>query len=218
MSFAEQLPFWNKLNYHERNYIERSIFIKHYSRGEPIFDSCDSYIGITQILTGRARMYISADDGKELTLFRIRKGECLVLSAADIMERITYETRLVAEDDTDVLMLGKAEFDSLVNNSIEVKAFAYQSIAEHLSDVMCGLKRMILEKLDQRIASFLIQESNSGEHVIYITQEQIASEFGTAREVVTRILGHFEASGYIALKRGQIAIVNPQELKLRFNL
>lgn len=218
MSLAERFPFWSKLSYHEKNYIDRMVFLKHYSKGDIIFNAIDSFIGITHVISGRARMYICTEDGKELTLFRIKQGDSLVLSAADIMERITYETELIAEEETDVIMLGKAEFDTLANNSLEIRAFMYQSIAEHLSDVMCGLKRMILDRLDVRLANYILEESKCGQEPILRTQEQVAIELGTAREVVTRTLGHFEAMGYITLKRGRIIVQDAKGLKQKFNL
>ena len=47
------------------------------------------------------------------------------------------------------------------------------------------------------------------------THAQIADELGTSREVVTRILGDFEAEGMIATSRGSIQVLRPQTVRER---
>ena len=47
----------------------------------------------------------------------------------------------------------------------------------------------------------------SGSNVLTITQDEIASEINSAREVVTRTLKKFADRGLIEVKRGKIIIL-----------
>ena len=51
------------------------------------------------------------------------------------------------------------------------------------------------------------------DNLVHATHELIASELGTAREVVSRILKDFERNGWVKLHRRKILILKPQGLK-----
>lgn len=44
--------------------------------------------------------------------------------------------------------------------------------------------------------------------IVTKTHQQLASDEGSVREVVSRILGEWAEAGLVALKRGQVQIVN----------
>ena len=52
-----------------------------------------------------------------------------------------------------------------------------------------------------------------GDKEISSTHQQIASELGTAREVVSRVLHDFQKRGYIAQSRGRITIIDKPALR-----
>ena len=47
---------------------------------------------------------------------------------------------------------------------------------------------------------------------IAMTHQEIATELGTAREVVSRLLKHFEAEGLVRLERRQIVVADAGRL------
>ena len=67
--------------------------------------------------------------------------------------------------------------------------------------------------MDQRIATYLLDASNeTGSLSIHTTHEEIAEEINSAREVVARIMKHFQEDGYIEMKRGVITIIDKKKL------
>ena len=48
--------------------------------------------------------------------------------------------------------------------------------------------------------------------MIDATHQALADELGTAREVVSRILEHFEANGLVRLRRAHVDVLNPWQL------
>jgi CRP/FNR family transcriptional regulator len=67
--------------------------------------------------------------------------------------------------------------------------------------------------IDQRLAAILLaRRGDTDHHVFNVTHQALATELGTAREVVSRHLKRFEARGWLQLGRGTIELVNHMEL------
>ena len=61
--------------------------------------------------------------------------------------------------------------------------------------------------LEQRLARFLLNNA-SGDGVIRMTQQAIASHLGTTREVVARIMQSLAADGLVVTARGKVTVQN----------
>ena len=73
---------------------------------------------------------------------------------------------------------------------------------------------MLFKKFDQRLASYLVAEfKKSGKPEIKKTQEEIARDVNSAREVVARMLKEFSAKGLVEIKRGKILLKDVEGLK-----
>ncbi len=69
-------------------------------------------------------------------------------------------------------------------------------------------------RLDQRLARLLVYRGP----VLRTTHNQLADELGSVREVISRILGDFEAKGLITHERGQIEVIDPEALQHIFQV
>ena len=69
------------------------------------------------------------------------------------------------------------------------------------------MEQILFTHFDVRMAQFLISAyERKGSKIIKMTQETIAREVNSAREVVARMLKQFENDGIISIKRGTITI------------
>ena len=62
-------------------------------------------------------------------------------------------------------------------------------------------------RMDERLAGFLRREALGAPPVVHMTHDQIAERLGTAREVVSRLLGQMAARGEVQLGRGEVRVV-----------
>jgi len=88
-------------------------------------------------------------------------------------------------------------------------------MSSRILEVMMLVEEVAFRKMDQRIASYLLQRFLIEENlpVIVATHDEIASELGTAREVVSRVLKDFERLGAIVIARSRISILNSSILR-----
>jgi len=60
--------------------------------------------------------------------------------------------------------------------------------------------------VEERIVEFFLQGEFNQIRTIRMTHQQLASEIGTSRVVVSRVLKNLERSGLIELQRGRILL------------
>ena len=73
---------------------------------------------------------------------------------------------------------------------------------------------MLFKRFDQRLASYLVSAyDRTGNDEIKKTQEEIARDVNSAREVVARMLREFSTRGLVKIKRGSIKLSDIEALR-----
>lgn len=170
--------------------------------------------GIVLVLDGVIRIYKVSEEGREITLYRIGKGETCVLTVSCVMGSTEYQAIAQVEEDATLLSIPSDIFKRLFSTSQGLQKFVFDTLAERLSEVMIIVDEIAFQRMDKRIAAFLIEKVDSlGSDIIKITHEEIAMELGSAREVISRMLKDFEKRELLALSRGTIHVLKPALLK-----
>ena len=159
------------------------------------------------------RTYLLSDEGKEVTMYRLREGDCCVLAASCILSAITFDVEIEAQTDCVALVIPAGLLAAVSRENVYMDNFMYKETAKRFSDVVEALQQMIFLSLTQRVVSFLLDESSkSGSSTITMTHEEIAKIIGSAREAVSRTLKQLAKNGCIALNRGEIILKKKEEL------
>lgn len=206
--------FWDQLNEQEQESFCSYSYIQAFQKNEFVHDRQEDCLGILLVLKGRIRVYIQSDEGREITLFRIGKGEVCTLSASCIMQEISFEIMIESTEETEILITGVPYMKKLMDQNMYVENFIYRQTTERFSDVMWAMTEILFKSFDKRLAGYLEEErQKTGSLVILTTHDVIARNMGSAREVVSRMLKYFEKEGILTLSRGAITIIDPGHLK-----
>ena len=81
----------------------------------------------------------------------------------------------------------------------------FSAFSSHLSELITLVEEVAFGKLDVRLAKHLLEQRDKN-NIRTSTHQNIATEFGTAREVISRQLKEMKSKGYIELHRGNIKI------------
>lgn len=209
-----QLPFWEQLSPVEKQYLQQSAKVQHYSKEAFLGKQQCSCLGLILMVQGEIRAFLISPEGKEVSLFYLQKGEVCVFSASCVLQSITFETALEVKEDCDFLLIPSSSFEKIIKSNLAVRCFSYELAAARFSEVMWVLQQILFVKLDKRLASFLLEESKKQKSFsLKITQEEIAKEISSVREVVTRLLNRFEKDGIVELQRGAIHLNEEKFLK-----
>ncbi len=196
------LPFYNKLRTSDKLALDR-VMRRKIDKGS-LLPRCS---GVLCVLSGRLRVYIVNENGKEITLYRLFAGEVCVLSGSCGIRNISFEVHVKAEVDTTLMTISSKIYHSLEERYPEVTTFTNSVMAARLSDVMWTLEQVAFSSMDRRVASYLIEQRAITQcDDLSITHDEIARDLGTAREVVSRMLKYFQNEGWIIQGRGKVSI------------
>lgn len=211
--FRETFPFWDKMSDTDRDTFCRTSQSVRFPRGATIHDG-NECTGIILIQSGTLRVYMLSEDGKEITLYRLFRGDMCMLSASCVLDSITFDVFVDAEEESECVVIGGCAFESLSKRMPEAKIFAQEVALARFSDVMWVMQQILFMSMDRRLAIFLLDEiSKNGGDTVTLTHEQIAKYMGSAREVVSRMLKYFAGEGIVTLSRGGVKILDKKRLR-----
>jgi len=214
IDFIKQMPFWNHLSNEEIRLIESGLVHKQFSKGELILGSRESCMGMIFVEKGDVRVSIISEDGRQITLFHVEDKEFCVMTASCVIAQLTFETVISSEKDTSVWVIPSSILEKITKGNIYVKSFMFELLTQKFSSVVWVMEQILFKRFDQRLACFLLScHQKTGSMEISKTQEEIASEVNTAREVVTRMLKSFASDGLVEIKRGKLILKDIEGLK-----
>lgn len=214
INLEEVLPFWPHLSPNEQDYLTSHLQTAHYLAHQAIHSNQTDCLGAIIIKSGCIRIYMLSDTGKEVTLYRLYANDVCILSASCVLQHITFEIQIDAEEDTSLLVIPSSVLSKLTHDNVYVENFSYKLAVEKFSEVMWAMEQVLFMSFDKRLAVFLLEESRKlNSETIPLTHEQIAKYMGSAREVVSRMLKYFSSEGLVQLSRGSITLLDTAQLK-----
>lgn len=213
----DRLPFWNELKQTERDLLMDNAVKQQFNKNTIINREFEGCQGAMVLLSGQLRVYIVSEEGREVTLYRLRDGENCVLSAACLLEAITFDVIIQATEDSDMVVIPTNVLNLIIEKNPYVELFLTKTANERFADVMWTMQQILFMGADKRVAHFLFDEIEKSESensmILEYTHDEIARYIGSAREVVTRILKYFADEDVVILKRGKIEITDFEKLK-----
>lgn len=214
MLLKQHFSAWEHMSKDEHDQLIASTTFVHYKKGVCIHGGGNDCVGGLIIKSGMLRTYMLSEEGREITLYRLCKGDMCILSASCILSAITFDVHIDAEEDSEVLLISPTFLSKLAQTNIYVECFAYKLTTDRFSDVMWAMQQILFMSMDKRLAVFLWDElAKTGGDTIRLTHEQAARYMGSAREVVTRMLKYFASEGVVELSRGGIRVLDKTKLK-----
>ena len=214
MSISEHFPIYHKLTKQEQELLDQSAVLRKVPQGTLVHGDGSSCIGLLILRSGQFRAYMTSEEGKEITLYRLFDRDICLFSASCIMTSIQFDIMIAAEKDTEFWAIPPYIFKKLSENNVHVANYTNQLMSTRFTDVMWLVEQIMWKSFDKRLAAFLLEEcSLESTEKLQITHEKIAAHLGSAREVVTRMLKHFQSEGMVTLTRGTITVTDRNKLE-----
>jgi CRP/FNR family transcriptional regulator, anaerobic regulatory protein len=179
--------------------------------GRDVFVEGDLADAIALLISGVVRVYKIGETGREITLYRFGHGESCILTANAILSQKTFPAIATVEKDAEAVMVPADTFRDWVKRHDLWREFVFDLLSNRLSTVIAVVDEVVFQRMDRRVASWLLTRSRI-QHPIRITHQEIASELGSSREVISRILEDFSGRGWIGSGRGTVEILDFEEL------
>jgi len=161
------------------------------------------------ILSGNVKIFREDEDGRELFLYYIEGGEACALSLiCSGRERIS-KIKAITMDQVRLLRIPMDKMDEWMRRYSSWYLFVLETYQFRLEGMLHTIDQIAFKNMDERLLNHLrVLSEAANSYVIEATHRSIASELGTSREVISRLLKRLEHRGVIALSRNHIKIID----------
>ena len=177
--------------------------------GTCLFQPGDEGRAFLIVVSGVVRVEQTNSAGRTIVLYRVRAGDSCVLTTTCLLSARPYSGYGYAEGVVTAVAIDAERFRRLLAQDAGFQELVFRGFAQRVGELTDVIDELLLHRTDLRLARWLSRQDAA---VLHRTQQDIAQELGTAREVVSRTLKSFERSGWIALERGAIQIRDARAL------
>jgi CRP/FNR family transcriptional regulator len=190
---------------------QQVAFLARIPAGQDVFLEGDRVDAIALLISGVVRVYKIGETGREITLYRFGNGESCILTANAILSQKTFPAIATVEKEAEAVMIPADIFRDWVKRCDPWREFVFDLLSERLSTVMAVVEEVVFQRMDRRVASWLLSRSQTS-NPIQTTHQGIAAELGSSREVISRLLEDFSQKGWVEVGRGTVEILDMDEL------
>jgi CRP/FNR family transcriptional regulator len=191
---------------------QQAAYLTKIPKGHDVFLEGSQVDAIALLISGVVRVYKIGETGREITLYRFGNGQSCILTANAILSQKTFPAVATVEKEAEAVMIPADTFRHWVVHYDLWREFVFELLSQRLSTVMAIVDEIAFRRMDARVASLLLARVYA-QNPIRITHQQIASELGSSREVISRLLEDFSERGLIRSSRGEIEILDLQGLE-----
>jgi CRP/FNR family transcriptional regulator len=191
---------------------QQAAFLAKIPAGRDVFLEGDPVDSIALLISGIVRVYKIGETGREITLYRFGNGQGCILTANAILNQKTFPAVATVEKDAEAVMIPAEIFRGWVNKYELWRDFVFDLLSQRLARVMALVDEIVFRRMDVRLASFLLNRSRV-ENPMRITHQEIASELGSSREVISRLLEDLSERGLVRVSRGEVEVLDSDGLK-----
>jgi len=172
-------------------------------------DACNNYL---IILDGKVKVFTRAENGREILLYRLFTGDSCVLTTSCLLGNKNYPAEGKTETAVTALAIPVNRFNEALQSSTTFREMVFSALSTHLSDLITLVEEVAFGKIDVRLAKHLLNQRDEN-NTLTSTHQNIATELGSAREVISRQLKELESKGVIIINRGHIQIIDTTALQ-----
>src|SRR5579871_2615522 len=171
------------------------------ARGEVLFLAGEQAAGMFIVVSGAIRAFRVNAQGREQTIHVERDGA--TLADVPVFDDGVYPATAVAEEPTTVLCLSKEDVRNFMLRHPETALVALKAMAKRMRGHAELVDALALQQVGQRLARFFLDRCRdhgarmaSGlEFDLALSNEELARQVGSVREVVSRTLSRLERDG-----------------------
>ncbi len=187
----------------------RAAHVRRIAKGATPFSTSSPCMGFSMLLAGSIRVVKLGGNGREVELYRLQPGGSCLISSSCMLGKANYSATAIAQTDLLMLTIQPSTFKQLLARNEAFREFVFSQFSQRLADLMLLVDAIAFQKLDQRLASLLLEEAPE----LKTSHANLADRLGTVRDIVGRLLKNFEQRELVSLSRERIRVLNAEGLK-----
>ena len=183
-----------------RKYLIEVGEIEHFEKGGLILDYGIQACFLPIIIDGNARVMRGDEDdpSKELLLYILTPGEICPCAAFSTLPKGEMPITVEAETPAVILNVPIGELNTLAADFPEWRMYELGNFRKRFEVLLSLVDNAIFKQLGARLRAYIEMRCRvSGQKGVALSKVKMASELGTSREVVSRLLKALEHEGVI---------------------
>ena len=183
-----------------RKYLIEVGEIEHFEKGGLILDYGIQACFLPIIIDGNARVMRGDEDdpSKELLLYILTPGEICPCAAFSTLPKGEMPITVEAETPAVILNVPIGELNTLAVDFPEWRMYELGNFRKRFEELLSSVDNAIFKQLGARLRAYIEMRCRvSGQKGVALSKVKMASELGTSREVVSRLLKALEHEGVI---------------------
>src|SRR5215471_4186844 len=212
-------PLFAALTDDEMLALRRRVSSKTYDRGELLFNEGDSCRGLYIVGRGKVRIFKVSAGGREQILSIEGPGSSF--AELPVFDGGNYPASAAASEESEVLFISRQDFQEFCREHPEVGLKVIAVVGARLRRLVGIIEDLSFTTVRQRLIGLIVRlaqasstRTSDGVHVeLTKTQQDLAAELGTVRELVSRNLGRLQAEGFVDVNGRNIIVKDLAGLK-----
>jgi CRP-like cAMP-binding protein len=212
-------PLFASLSDDEMAALRRRVSSKKYNRGETLFSEGDTCRGLFVVGRGKIRIFKASASGREQILSMEGPGSSF--AELPVFDGGNYPASAAASEESEVLFISRKDFQDFCREHPEVGLKVIAVVGARLRRLVGIIEDLSFTTVRQRLIGLIVRlaqasstrTSDKVQIELNKTQQDLAAELGTVRELVSRNLGRLQAEGYLELEGRTIIVKDLSGLK-----
>lgn len=213
-----KVAIFSGLEEHELLFLAQRAVPRHYSAGEMIFNEGDPCGGLYVVEAGNVRIFKSSASGREQVL--AIEGAGSSIAELPVFDGGNYPASTSAVSESTLLFVSKNDFQALCLEHPRVALKVLRVVGARLRRLVGIIEELSFTTVHQRLSAFLCRLAATGKRTsagVEITlpssNQELAAQIGTVRELVSRNLSRFQAEGAIKMDGKTVVVTNLKALE-----
>jgi CRP/FNR family cyclic AMP-dependent transcriptional regulator len=203
----------------ELGFIAQRAVPRRYSSGQIVFSEGEPCSGLYVVAAGHVRIFKSSAGGREQVLSIEGPGSSV--AELPVFDGGNYPASVVAVDDATLLFVSKQDFQTLCLTHPQVALKVLRVVGARLRRLVGIIEELSFTTVRHRLAAFLLRLAKEGkrtaqgiEVTLPVTNQELASQIGTVRELVSRNLSRLQAEGLLKIDGRSVILCDLKALEV----
>lgn len=211
-SVLEKTPLLSSLSAAELQMLAARTVRKLFNGGELLFSEGEPCNGLQIIARGKVRIFKTSASGREQVLAVNVPGESV--AELPVFDGGPYPASAVAIEQTEIAFISRRDFSAFCMEHPEVALKVLSVVGARLRRLVGIIEELSFTTIRQRLIAVLLKLAQSEgkttaagvEFQLPASHQELASQLGTVRELISRNLMRLQAEGLLDVDARQIVV------------
>ncbi|HEY7337446.1 MAG TPA: Crp/Fnr family transcriptional regulator [Bryobacteraceae bacterium] len=204
---------FSALSQSEMEALANRTVVRSCDSGEVLFSEGEPCAGLYVIASGRVRIFKTSSSGREQIL--AVEGPGGSIAELPVFDGGGYPASGAALEPSQLLFISRADFRALCLEHPEIALKVLQVVGARLRKLVGIIEELSFATVRHRLISWILRRvrTEGAAFSLGATHQELASQIGTVRELVSRNLTRLQAQGFITIEAGELTVLDADGLE-----